>query len=264
MPELPEVETIIRYLRPKIRGRRILGIEVYGKRVLRNHRTHEKFKRAIIGKKIKTIYRIGKNIIFTLNDGLRLVFHLMMTGQLLLDPRQKASHERLLIRLSGGKNLVFNDVRQFGWCRVISSREKLAGPDTLSLNLKTFKRVIGTHRGIIKNLLLNQKAISGIGNIYSDEILWHAGIHPLRKAGSLKEREIKKLFSALRHILVLAIKKEGTSARDYRKPDGSEGGYYEIRKVYQRGGEKCSREGAIIKRIRIGSRSAHFCPVHQR
>lgn len=264
MPELPEVETIVRYLRPKVRGKRILGIEVYGKRVLRNHRNPEKFKRTVTGKKVETIGRIGKNIIFVLDDGTRLVFHLMMTGQLLLNPRQKAGHERLRMRLSGGNCLVFNDVRQFGWCRIIKLPQQLVGPDALSLNFKIFKSLIRPRRVMIKNLLLNQKFIAGIGNIYSDEILWHAGIKPMRKADSLTSGEIKKLYAAMRHVLNLAIRKEGTSARDYRKPDGSEGGYYEIRKVYQRAGDRCSRCGAIIKRIKVGSRSAHFCPKHQK
>ena len=112
-------------------------------------------------------------------------------------------------------------------------------------------------------LLLNQKIIAGIGNIYSDEILWHAGIRPTRKTDSLKKIEIKKLFSALKYVLRLAIRNEGTSMRDYRKPDGTKGGYYQIRKAYNRAGERCSRDGAIIRRIEIGGRSAYFCPRHQ-
>ena len=117
---------------------------------------------------------------------------------------------------------------------------------------------------MVKNGLMSQKVFAGIGNIYSDEILWHAGVRPQRRADTLDRREVKKLYDATRRVLALAIQKGGTSARDYRKPDGSEGGYYKIRKAYQRTGEKCARDGAIISRIMVGQRSAHFCPKHQK
>ena len=264
MPELPEVETIVRYLRPKIRGKHILEMEAKSKRVLRYHKNLGEIKKRILGKKISDIRRLGKNIVFKLNDGTCFVVHLMMTGKLLLNPQESKPHDRLLIKLSGGTKLVFNDTRQFGWCRVIESSEKLAGPDALVTKFKDFKRLINIHKSAIKNLFLNQKIISGIGNIYSDEILWHAGINPKRKADSLREAETRKLYQAMRRVLERAIKKEGTSSRDYRKPDGSKGGYYEIRRAYQRRGEICTRCGGTIRRTTIGQRSAHFCPKHQR
>lgn len=272
MPELPEVETIIKYLRPRIRNKRILGIKVLGARVTRYHQNFNAVRRKLIGRRIENISRHGKNIIFELSGGANLVMHLMMTGRPLLNPKEKSPYDRLVLNLSGGDKLVFNDIRQFGWCRIIipggwtstAKRSALnAGHDALSLDFGTFKSLVAGRNAIIKNLLLNQKIISGIGNIYADEILWHAGIRPTRKADSLTHREIKKLFSSMRHILWLAIKKEGTSSRDYRKPDGTEGGYYKIRKAYQREGEKCSRDGAIIRRIKIGARSSYFCPKHQ-
>ncbi len=264
MPELPEVETIVRHLRPKIRGKRILNIEVRGKRVLRYHKSLADFRKSLAGKKILDVRRLGKNIIFQLHDGTSFAAHLMMTGQLLLNPKGEVGHERLRLKLSGGNFLIFNDVRQFGWCRVVSSSEKLVGPDAFSSSFGTFKLLLRSHRSALKPLLLNQKIISGIGNIYADEILWYAGLRPTRVVNSLNEGEIKKLYNAVHYVLALAIKKEGTSARDYRKPDGTEGGYYKIRKVYQRAGENCLRDGAIIQKIRLGSRSAHFCPQHQK
>lgn len=264
MPELPEVETIVRYLRPKIRGKRILGMKVLGKRVLRAHKSPTTITKAVAGKIVKNIRRLGKNIIFDLSGGTSFVIHLMMTGRLLLNPPKLSEHDRLIVGLSGGDRLVFNDIRQFGWCRVTGPRDWLAGPDALSLGLKKFKNLIAPRRGLIKSLFLNQKIISGIGNIYSDEILWYSGIRPTRKADTLSEKELKKLFQAMRRVLLLAIKKEGTSSRDYRKPDGTEGGYYKVRKAYQRTGEKCSRDSEIIQRIKMGGRSAHFCPRHQK
>lgn len=264
MPELPEVETIVRHLHSKIRGKRILDMEVLGARVARCHKNFSVVQRSIISRTIKDTSRHGKNIIFELSGGTNFVVHLMMTGRLLLNPKKISPHDRLVIKLSGGVRLVFNDIRQFGWCRVVDDKTNLAGPDALSLNFEIFKSLIGGRNAAIKNLLLNQKIISGIGNIYSDEILWYAGIHPMRKGDSLREREIKKLFSAIHSVLSLAVKKEGTSSRDYRKPDGTEGGYYQIRKAYQRAGEKCSRDGAVIRRIKVGGRSTHYCPKHQK
>lgn len=275
MPELPEVETIVRYLRPKIRGKRILSIGVYGKRVLRHHERPRDFTKAIAGKKIKDIRRAGKNIVFELKGGICFSIHLMMTGQLLLNPKQNVRHKRLLISLSGRNVLVFNDLRQFGWCRLITRGNLILpgksgflelnfGPDVGSLNFKTFEHIFRSRRGIIKSLLMNQKVISGIGNIYSDEILCYAGIRPMRKASSLSEREFLALYTAMKKVLRLATRKGGTSARDYRKPDGSKGGYYEIRRVYQREGEKCFLDGSMIKRIKVSQRSTHFCPYHQK
>jgi formamidopyrimidine-DNA glycosylase len=263
MPELPEVETIVRYLHPAIRGKRILDVKVKSRRVLRNHKNPQEFIRLVAGKRIKNISRFGKNIIFKLAGGTCFAIHLMMTGRLFLDPAEKTLHDRLVFRLSGGKELVFNDIRQFGWCKVIPASRKLAGPDALSLTFKEFKSLLRGRRGIIKSILLNQGVISGIGNIYSDEILWYAGIKPSRRVDSLSEREIRLLYAAMKKVLVLAIQKSGTSLRDYRKPDGSEGGYYKIRKAYRRAGERCLRDGAIIKRVVIGQRSAHYCPRHQ-
>ncbi|QQG44900.1 MAG: DNA-formamidopyrimidine glycosylase [Candidatus Sungiibacteriota bacterium] len=264
MPELPEVETIVRFLRPKIRGKRILSMEIRGRRVARGHKNPQELNRAVAGRKISEVNRTGKNIILELSGGARLAIHLMMTGRLFWNPKEKQIHDRLVLKLSGGNDLVFNDIRQFGWCRVLKPSGKLAGPDVLSLGFNEFKSLVSPRPALIKNLLLNQKVISGIGNIYSDEILWYACLRPTRRANTFSGRELKKFYQAMRHVLLLAIKKEGTSSRDYRKPDGTEGGYYKIRKAYQRAGKQCLRDGATIKRIKIGSRSAHFCPKHQK
>lgn len=263
MPELPEVETIVRYLRSKIRGKRIWNVEIKGRRVLRDYKDPKEFIKSVAGRRIKNISRLGKNIIFELSDRTCFALHLMMTGRLFLNPAKKAIHDRLIFQLSGKQKLVFNDIRQFGWCRAVFAPHTLVGPDALSLSLREFKNLIRRRGGVIKNILLNQKIISGIGNIYSDEILWYARIKPTRKADSLSESEIDALYRATEKVLKLAIKKEGTSARDYRKPDGSKGGYYEIRRAYQRAGKQCVRDGAVIRRIIIGQRSAHYCPKHQ-
>lgn len=264
MPELPEVETIVRHLRPKISGLKILGMDSNTPRLFRDHKNFYEVRNAAIGKKIIEVERIGKNIILKLSSRKYLVLHLMMTGKLLLNPAGARAHDRLQISLSGKIKLVFNDIRKFGRCRVISSLADLGGPDALSLNPETFNFLFSGRITSVKNILLNQKLISGIGNIYADEILWQAGVHPARRVNLLTLKEIRNIFKATKTVLRTAIKKGGTSSRDYLKPDGTEGRYYKIRKVYQRTGEKCARDGAIIRRIKVAGRSTHFCPKHQK
>lgn len=264
MPELPEVETIVRQLRPKIRGKRILDLESDTPRLFRDHKNQNEVKKAIIGKKIKELRRIGKNIVFILDRGAPLVLHLMMSGRILLNSRQSEPHVRMTIFLSGNTRLAFQDVRKFGRLRLVASPESLVGRDPLKINFSEFKELLRSRPSAIKNFLLDQKYLSGIGNIYSDEILWEARIHPLRKTNSLKNQELMGLYRALRKLLGLAIKKEGTSMRDYKKPDGTPGGYWQIRKAYGRAGEQCKRCGTTIKRVKIGSRSTYYCPRCQK
>ncbi len=284
MPELPEVETIVRHLRPQIRGKRILDVwsntPQLGRgpsagQVLRLFSGVKFMKSDFInftrGREIADVRRAGKNIILMLSGGRELWVHLMMTGKLLWNPANiREKYIRFWMRLSGGNFLALHDIRKFGRIRLIP-RGKLMksdfinlGPDALFLSFAKFREIVKKRKGAIKPLLLNQSVISGVGNIYSDEILWYAGVRPTRKADTLSEKELRALYAAMKKVLRLAIKKEGTSSRDYRKPDGSEGGYYRIRKAYQRAGEKCLRDGAVIKRVVIGQRSAHYCPKHQK
>ncbi|KKU04304.1 MAG: Formamidopyrimidine-DNA glycolase [Parcubacteria group bacterium GW2011_GWA2_45_30] len=227
-------------------------------------RIYEYTRHAVIGKKIKSVERFGKNIAFVLSSGNNLLIHLMMTGQILLNPDRKSPHDRMRIDLSGGVRLIFNDVRKFGRVRLAANPQDLVGPDPLKISLAEFRNRLRKKNGIIKSLLLNQNIISGIGNIYADEVLWFAGIRSLRRGRDLSSAELSRLYRACRRVLKNAINKEGTTMRNYRKPDDSEGGYYAVRKVYQRTGEKCSRDGAIIKRIVVGQRATHFCPKHQK
>ena len=282
MPELPEVETIVRYLKPKIRGKRILRLWSNTSRLFRQGKNLNKISRLLKGRVILNTARTGKNIVLVLNNQYNLYIHLMMTGKLLWNyPRLNEKHIRFFMELSGpprmgearstklgGKNtLALHDIRKFGWIRLIKkedSSDTRINKDALSIPFEDFKNVVHSRKTNIKNALLNQKVVQGIGNIYSDEILWYAGIKPLHPANTLNKAEIKRIYLCMKKVLKTAIRKGGTSMRDYRKPDGQEGGYYPIRKVYQREGKKCSRNGAIIKRIKIGGRSAHFCPKHQK
>ena len=263
MPELPEVETIVRYLRKEVLGKRIVDFTSDTPRIFRDHKNFAEVRKRVLGKKIESLDRIGKNILFNLSGGVCLGLHLMMTGKLLLGPREMSKHDRFDIKLSGGRHLIFNDIRKFGRCRIIEGPQ-MFGKDALSVDLETFKNLIKSRKKVLKNFLLDQSAISGIGNIYADEILWFAGIHPLRGTSSLKEQEVRKLYFSMRKVLALAIEKQGTSSRDYRKPDGTKGGYYQIRKAYQMTGKPCALDSVKIRRAVIGGRSTHFCPKHQK
>ncbi len=265
MPELPEVHTIVTLIRPRIKGKTIASMWSDTPRLFRMGKGRADFEKRVIGKKITDVTRIGKNITVHLSDGSIFLIHLMMTGWLLMNPPEsERRHIRLRIQFTDGDTLALSDIRKFGMVRHHTPELKI-GTDALSMPYAEFHAILKNRKTPMKSLLLNQSLIGGIGNIYSDEILWRAGVRPARKAASLKESEIKALFTAMKFVLNKAIKKEGTSSRDYRKPDGSEGGYYAVRTAYQRTGEQCGRkDGGIIKRIVIGQRSAHFCPVHQR
>ena len=264
MPELPEVETIVRSLRTYITGKKIERITLCGK----NNRIFRYLSRGtwqkLIGTRIVGIHRLGKNIIISLSNKKFLTFHLMMSGRILFNPKESHICDRLKIKLSGDNVLVFRDPRKFGWCRVLDTFDSLVGEDALSVSPARFKKLLAGRGSAVKSFLLNQKFIAGTGNIYADEILWYAGISPLKAPNSLTPKETEKLYRMMRRVLFEGIKYGGTSSRDYQKPDGSLGNYYAVRAVYHRTGEKCRRDGSIIQRIVVGQRSTHFCPLHQK
>lgn len=266
MPELPEVETIVRYLNNHIRGKRILDFIPIGKnnRLFRDHKHPDEIKRRVIDKKIERIDRVGKNILIKLSDGTCLALHLMMTGKIFINPEEKTRvHDRMKLEFSGNTHLVFNDIRKFGRCRIIETPGKLFRRDALSISFAEFAHGLQDRKLPIKSALLNQNIVAGIGNIYADEILWYAKIDPQRSAGALKKDEARRIFRMVHYVLSAAVRAGGTSSRNYQRPDGSEGAYYKIRKAYQRTGQPCFRCGTAIKRIIIGQRSTHFCPKCQ-
>jgi formamidopyrimidine-DNA glycosylase len=193
-------------------------------------------------------------------------------GPLKSDPHNQFLH--LVISLSNGRKLALSDLRKFAKV-LIHATDKLdeledlkgIGPDPLSkdFTVDKFANLIRSKKGKIKQVLMDQKIIAGIGNIYSDEILWDAGIHPLKNVQRIKKSEFKKIYQAIKKVLTRAIKEGGDSMSDYRRPSGKKGNYQNIQNAYQMAGKKCKRkDGGIIKRLKIGGRSAHFCPVHQK
>jgi formamidopyrimidine-DNA glycosylase len=243
MPELPEVETIRRQLAKKIVGKKLNG------------------------KKIAGVRRRAKVLMIDFSDGSSLIFHLKLTGQLIFNGKD-TPYTRQVFHFEDNSKLVFNDSRKFGWWKIVKSTkdiEKNFGPEALEIDLKTFKDNLAKHPNTrVKPLLMNQKFIAGIGNIYSDEILFASRVHPLRRVKTLKDSEIKLIHQKIKRILQKAIRCRGTTEQYYRDACGREGGYYNQLKVYQREGKKCLHCGGIIKRIKLGGRSAHFCPKCQR
>jgi formamidopyrimidine-DNA glycosylase len=264
MPELPEVETIVRYLRPRLSGKRIIKVVTDTPRLFRDYKNPAEVIRKIEGTTIRDVSRRGKNIVFHISGGKYFLMHLMMSGRLRLNPRDVSPYDRITFFLSGKNKLVFNDPRKFGRCRLTDSLEGIAGREPFAISFADFKQALFNRKGVIKPLLLNQNILAGIGNIYADEMLWLAGIHPLRKASDIAETEQRALWNSMRKILAKGIATGGSSMRYFQSPNGNAGGYYDIRKVYRRTGEKCSRDGAIFQRIIVGQRSTHFCPKHQR
>jgi len=294
MPELPEVETIVRDLRKKILGRTIENVWTDFPKSIKKPVNFNDFKRKVKGKMIKKIWRRAKNIILDLSDGYSLLIHQKMTGHLLLgkwelekgkwkakipgpigaDPMNRFLH--LIFWLDNDWQLALSDLRKFAKVELWKTEElensegmKKLGPEPLEKEF-TFKKFKETLRpaqgkkGKIKQVLMDQAIISGIGNIYSDEILWRAKIHPFKDISKLSNKELEKIYKTIRELLPLAIKLGGESISDYRRPSGEKGYYDKERKVYRKEGEKCPVCDGIIKRIKMGSRSAHFCPKCQK
>ncbi len=266
MPELPEIETIVRFLKSRIVSKTIDRIWTNTDRIFSDHRNFKKIALIAKGGCVQNVDRWGKNVVLFLSKHTILI-HLGMSGKLLLSPKSNdSSYIRFKIFFKDGCDLWLHDVRKFSKIRLKSNQSKDGelGADALTVSYSDFENIIGQRRKIIKILLLDQGLISGIGNIYVDEILWAANIHPLTLSSDLSSDKIQDLHRAIKSVLRLAIKKRGTSFKDYRLPDGTRGDYYSIRKVYQRTGEKCFKDGAIIQRIKVSQRSTYFCPEHQR
>lgn len=303
MPELPEVETTIRELtsaQPPILGAGFIDVWTDAPKIVQKPENFALFKTEIMGKKIKQIWRRGKNIVFELSNGMAILLHQKLTGHLLYDnwhpvkslrshgvkiangnwqPVKKGPLEEkintyihLVFRLDNGKMLALSDLRKFAKVELWDSKElkkeleSCLGPEALDegFNFEKFKMVLKSKKGKIKEVLMDQKTIAGIGNIYSDEILWKARVSPFKAIERLSDEEIKRIYDSMKEILKRAVELKGESISDYRTIYGERGFYEKERKIYRREGEKCSRCGATIQRKKIGGRSAHFCPKCQK
>jgi formamidopyrimidine-DNA glycosylase len=274
MPELPEVETIVRTLRPRVSGRKIEKVDVFFEKVIREPNPRL-FQKQLEGRLIQSLKRWGKHIIIELDRELALVIHLRMTGQLFCVPQDTPveNHTHLIFYLDSGWELRFRDTRKFGTMHLLpiaslKTRYPLAllGPDALDpeLTRDAFSDLIKGRKGQVKRLLLDQTFVTGIGNIYADEILWEARIHPERNVSTLSPREVEQLYQAMREILQRAIEYRGTSLRDYVNGNGEQGSFQMLLMVHGKEGHLCPRCGTRIQRIKLGGRSTYCCPHCQR
>ncbi len=263
MPELPEVETVARSIAPLV-GRRIVTAEFRNLRVLRGGNP-ESMASQLQGRRITGVKRYGKFILISLEGGGYLVVHLGMTGRLLLGgPTGKHTH--VILTLDRGI-LLYEDSRQFG--RILFSAafpERIAklGPEPLEVPFEEFAASLKRRKTRIKALLLNQDFLRGIGNIYADESLFRAGIHPLAMASRLRRDRARRLYDSIVAVLQEAISAGGSSISDYVDAEGRAGFFQLSHRVYQRTGEPCLTCGASIRRTLVAQRSSHFCPACQK
>ena len=263
MPELPEVETVVRSIAHLV-GRRIVSAEFRGLRVLRGG-DPERLSARLAGRRIAAVKRYGKFIVASIEGGGYLVVHLGMTGRLLLggDP---GKHTHAIFSLDGGV-LLYDDSRQFGcieWSDEFPARVARLGPEPLEADFDAFARDLKQRRTRIKALLLNQRFLRGIGNIYADEALFRAGIHPMAIAARLTRARARRLYDAIQAVLTEAIAAGGSSISDYVDAEGRKGFFQISHRVYQRTGEPCLTCGTPIRRLLVAQRSSHFCPRCQK
>lgn len=271
MPELPEVETVARGLRRSLIGCTIAKAKIRCEKIAREN--PGLFTRIIKGKKIKKIERYGKQLLIYLSDDWLFWCHLMMTGHLFVMPKSQPVQKPdrvLIIFEDDSRELRFHDVRRFGHFRLIRTKNLDSvkefvqlGPDALEVSRAQFITIFRKPRRMIKPALLDQRLVCGLGNIYADEILFAAKIHPCSRTDTLLSAQLARLYSAMQKILGLAIRWKGTSVDSYSDVNNQPGQFQHRLKVYGRNGEKCYLCQSKIQRIIVAQRSSHFCPTCQ-
>lgn len=271
MPELPEVETIRRALAPRVEGRRIDDASVRHADILMNLPSEAAFAERVVGRRVEEVARRAKFLLFRLSGGDVLEVQLRMTGRFVLredrpDPGEYG-HLAARLVLDDGRSLWYDDVRRLGGFRVLASgewrrREAELGPEPLADDYRpeALGRELEGRRAPVKNLLLDQRRVAGVGNIYACESLHRAGLDPRRPGGALEEDEVGRLHGALRSVLSRALDRGGTTLRDYRTPDGGAGRFQRSLSVYGRDDEPCRRCRDRVRRIVQAGRSTYFCP----
>ncbi len=268
MPELPEVETLVRGLRNQLTHQRFSKVVVNLKKCVRE--SPRSFARFLEGRKILLVERRGKNIILRLSGGNALLVHLRMTGGLRVVPADTPleKHTHVVFSFRGRPwQLRYSDPRQFGRLAVEKGRgrQELAslaalGPEPLEISAKEFASLVRSKRRSLKPLLLDQRFLAGVGNIYADEALHRAKIHPRQRSEALEPGALLRLYRSLRQILREAIRAGGTSVRTFADSRGSAGRFQSFLQVYGREGEACRTCGAVIVREKVGGRSSYYCP----
>lgn len=293
MPELPEVETIVRGLRNKVPGHKVGSLEINIPKWQKNMRENGlNPDKDVVGHEVKDVRRMAKMVLLDLEGGSTVIFHLKMTGQLIFeDPKhhmtpgghpipsfnspQPNRSTHAIFTFDNGSHLYFNDSRMFGFMKLVPTDKVSEIPFIKALGPEPFdpkfteevfaERIRKRPRMNIKVLLLDQKFLAGVGNIYANEALWEARIAPMRTAGSLDNKEVSELYGAVKKVLTIGIKNKGTTLSDFVDSEGNKGGHQSFLNAHNQEGERCSRDdGGVIKRIVIGGRGTFYCPVCQR
>lgn len=276
MPEMPEVEIIRQHLDSRLAGKRIKSVEILLPRQLKWPATVEQFSSLCCGPEIEAMERRGKYLLLRLAGEVRIIFHLRMTGSLVYveaGQEYENAHLRAVFHLEDGSRLCFADIRTFGVIYGLKPGEldmvkglREMGPEPLSpeFTAEYLEHLARKGKAPIKNLLLDQRKIGGIGNIYADEALFLAHVHPKRLAGSLSHEECQKLWQAVNQVIEAGIRDGGTTFRDYRNGEGGKGSHQEHLYVYHRQGEPCRECGVLIEYTKVAGRGTHYCPMCQR
>jgi formamidopyrimidine-DNA glycosylase len=276
VPELPEVETVRRRLEPVLRGRRLDDVEIRDARLTRPFDPTE-VAAELKGERVAAVDRRGKYVVVRFESGRALLVHLRMTGNLLhglggtVLPEDDP-HLRAVVRLDDGSDVLYRDVRRFGTWLLVEPGEldpylsARLGREPLgsTFTTKRLGQALAGRRAPVKAVILDQRRLAGVGNIYADEALWRARIHPQRPAGELEDDELRALHRGIRAALKAGIARQGATLRDYRTPDGASGAMQHEFKVYGREGEPCERCGRPIEKIRAAGRGTWYCPSCQR
>ena len=272
MPELPEVETVRRGLEKLILGKKITSIDIRYPKMIKTDL--DQFQKELPGQVVKSMGRRGKYLLFYLTDKV-LISHLRMEGKYFYYPDQvpERKHAHVLIHFEDGGTLVYEDVRKFGTMELLAPElldayfvSKKLGPEPTEqdFDLEIFRGALKKSKKPIKSHLLDQTLVAGLGNIYVDEVLWRAKVHPSRTSNSLSTQEARKVHDEIIKVLGEAVEKGGSTIRTYTNAFGEDGTMQEFHQVYDKTGQACSRCGAIIEKIQLGGRGTHFCPKCQR
>ncbi|EIF35868.1 MULTISPECIES: DNA-formamidopyrimidine glycosylase [Streptococcus] len=272
MPELPEVETVRRGLEKLILGKKISSIEIRYPKMIKTDL--DEFQNEVPGQEIQSMGRRGKYLLFYLTDKV-LISHLRMEGKYFYYPTNvpERKHDHIFIQFEDGGTLVYEDLRKFGTMELLAPElldayfaSKKLGPEPTEqdFDLGRFKRALKRSKKPIKSHLLDQTLVAGLGNIYVDEVLWRAKVHPSRLSNSLTAQEARKVHDETIKVLGKAVEKGGSTIRTYTNAFGEDGTMQEFHQVYDKTGQSCSCCGTVIEKFQLGGRGTHFCPNCQR
>ena len=272
MPELPEVETVRRGLEKLILGKKISSVEIRYPKMIKTDL--DEFQKEVPGQIVESMGRRGKYLLFCLTDKV-LISHLRMEGKYFYYPDQvpERKHAHVFFQFEDGGTLVYEDVRKFGTMELLAPElldayfvSKKLGPEPTEqdFDLEIFIGALKKSKKPIKSHLLNQTLVAGLGNIYVDEVLWRAKVHPSRTSKSLSAQEARKVHDQTIEVLGQAVEKGGSSIRTYTNAFGEDGTMQDFHQVYDKAGQACSRCGSMIEKIQLGGRGTHFCPKCQR